>query len=71
MKISSIELVLIIVFIAFISTYIGYNYAYNSIRTETVIADSWMNMDGRCTDCVDVCLEWEEEMRIYKASLNN
>ena len=71
MKISSIELVLIIVFIAFISTYIGYNYAYNSIRTETVMADSWMNMDGRCTDCADACIAWEEEWKEYQESLKD
>ena len=49
----------------------GYTHAYSSIRAETVMADSWMNMDGRCTDCADACIAWEEEWKEYHASLNN
>ena len=49
----------------------GYNHAYSSIRAETVMADSWMYMDGRCTNCVDACKEWNNEWEEYQASLNN
>jgi len=47
----------------------GYNYAYNSIRVETVLADPYMKMDGRCTDCTESCIVWQEEWEAYQASL--
>ena len=47
----------------------GYNYAYKSIRAETVEADPYMNMDGTCTDCADACIAWETELEAYQVSL--